>query len=163
MAGVHDARWQCARQHLDKIGAMHAEGGVPARGVRHLYRRDRRAVMAEIVRIMTDPGAPSFYLWSEAYPLQLPHAVRRQEHPCPDLAESRCLLINGNSKAAGDQRVRSKQPTNSASNDHDSKLRLRHRPTHKMLRKLRRSSYPPLPQTPSGRADGPARRNTTAA
>src|SRR4029079_1092314 len=85
------------------------------------------------------------------------------EHPCPDFSESRCLLINGNSEAAGDQRVRSKQPANSASNDHDSKLRLRHRLTHKMLRKLRRSSYPPLPQTPSGRADSPAGHNTTAA
>jgi hypothetical protein len=86
---------------------------------------------------------------SKAYPLQLPHAVRRQEYPCPDFAERSGLLIDGNIEAAGDQRVRGEQSTNSASNDHDSELRLRHRPTQKMLRKLARSSYPSLLQTPS--------------
>ena len=128
---------------------MHAEGGVPARGVRHLDRGDRRAVVAKIVRTVADPGAPSFDLMSEAYPLQLPHAVRRQKDPGADLAERRRLLIDGNIEAAGDQRVRGEQAANSASNDHDSELRLRHRPTQKMLRKLARSSYPSLLQTPS--------------
>ena len=128
---------------------MHAEGGVPARRVRHLDRGYRRAVVAKIVRTVADPGAPSFHLMSKAYPLQLPHAVRRQEYPCPDLAERRRLLIDGNIEAVGDQRVRGEQPANSASNDHDSELRLRHRPTQKMLRKLARSSYPSLLQTPS--------------
>ena len=37
---------------------MHAEGRVPARGVRHLDRGDRRAVLAKIVRTGADPGAP---------------------------------------------------------------------------------------------------------
>src|SRR5213080_733120 len=120
---------------------MHAEGSVPARRVRHLDRSDRRAVVAKIVRTMADPGAPSFHLMSKAYPLQLPHAVRRQEYPCPDLTERRRLLIDGYIEAAGDQRVRGEEPANSASNDHDSELRLRHRPTQKMLRKLAPSSY----------------------
>src|SRR5438445_7631442 len=127
---------------------MHAEGSVPRR-VRYLDRGDRRAVVTKIVRTMADPGAPSFHLMSKACPLQLPHAVRRQEYPCPDLAERRCLLIDRNIEAVGDQRVRSKEPANSASNDHDSELRLRHRPTKKMLRNLSPSSYPSLLQTPS--------------
>src|SRR5207244_2813579 len=92
-------------------------------------------------------GAPSFDLISKADPLQLPHAVRRQKYPCPDLAERRCLLIDGNIEAAGDQRVGGEQPANSASNDHDSELR--HRPAQKGLRKLARSSYPSLLQIPS--------------
>ena len=86
---------------------------------------------------------------SKAHPLQLSHAVRRKKHPGPDLAERRCLLIDGNIEAVGDQRVRGEEPANSASNDHDSELRLRHRPTQKMLRKLARSSYPSLLRTPS--------------
>ena len=106
---------------------MHAEGGVPARRVRHLDRGDRRAVVAEIMRTVADPGAPSFHLTSKAHPLQLPHAVRRQKYPCPDLAERGRLLIDGNIEAVGDQRVRGEQPANSASNDHDSEPRLRHR------------------------------------
>src|SRR5215207_6832436 len=131
---------------------MHAERGVPAGGVRHLDRGDRRAVVAKIVRTVADPGAPSFDLISKAHPLQMAHAVRRQEYPCPDLAERRCLLINGNIKAAGDQRVRGEQPANSASNDHDSELR--HRPTQKGLRMLARSSYPALLPTPSADSSG---------
>jgi hypothetical protein len=89
---------------------------------------------------------------SKADALQLPHAVRRQEHPCPDIAERRRLLMDRYIETTGDQRIRGKEPANSASNDHDSELRLRHRPTQKLLRKLAPSSYPPLPQTPS--ADG---------
>ena len=131
---------------------MHAECGVPACGVRYLDRGDRRTIVAKIVRTMADPGAPSFHLMSKADPLQLPHAVRRQEYPCPDLAKRRRLLMDGYIEATGDQRIRGKEPANSASNDHDSELRLRHRPTQKMLRKLAPSSYPPLLQTPS--ADG---------
>src|SRR5215216_5182360 len=94
---------------------MHAERGVPARGIRHLNRGYRRAVVAKIVRTVADPGAPSFHLISKAHPLQLPHAVQRQEYPCSDLAERRCLLIDGNIEAPGDKRVRGKQPANSAS------------------------------------------------
>jgi hypothetical protein len=91
---------------------------------------------------------------SKADPLQLPHAVRRQEYPCPDLAERRRLLMDGNIEAAGDQRVRCKEPANSASNDHDIELRLHHRPMQKMLRKLAPSSYPSLLQTPSTDSSG---------
>ena len=136
-------------QHFDEVGAMHAEGRVPARGVRHLDRRDRRAVVAKIVRTVADPGAPLLHRRSETHALQMPHAVRRQEDPGPDLSERRRLLIDGNIEAIGNQRVRGKQAANSASDDHDTELRLRHRPTQKMLRKLARSSYPSLLRTPS--------------
>src|SRR5438445_10637357 len=123
---------------------MHAEGGVPARGVRHLDRGDRRAVVTKIVRTMADPGAPSFHLMTKAYPLQLPHAVRRQEYPCPDLTESRCLLMDGHVEAEGDQRARGEEPANSAAIDHDGQLRLSCLPARKMLRKLAPRSYPPF-------------------
>ena len=56
------------RQHLDEIGAMHAERGVPARGVRHLDRGDRRAVVAKIMRTVADPGAASFDLMLQGRP-----------------------------------------------------------------------------------------------
>src|SRR5262245_38843355 len=62
---------------------MHAEGGVPARGVRYLDRGDRRAIVAKIMRTMADPGAASFHLRPGAARLQLPHAVGRQESPAP--------------------------------------------------------------------------------
>src|SRR5215216_3918641 len=61
----------------------------------------------------------------------MPHAVRRQKYPCSDLAERRRLLIDGNVETAADQRIRGEEPANSASNDHDSELRLRHWPTQK--------------------------------
>src|SRR4029079_11588673 len=113
--------------------------------------------MAKIVRTVTDPGAPTFHLMSKAYPLQLPHAVRRQEYPCADFAERGGLLIDGNIEAVGDQCVRGEQPANSASNDHDSALR--HRPTQKRLRKLAGSSYPSLLQTPSAATSGGTAQN----
>ena len=75
---------------------MHPERGVPAGKIRHLNRGYRRAVMAKISRTVADPGTPSFHLMSKAHALQLPHAVRRQEYSCPDFAERRCLLIDGN-------------------------------------------------------------------
>ena len=103
---------------------------------------------------MANPGAPSFHLRSETHALQLSHAVRSQKDPCSDFTERGRLLIDGNMEAVGDQRVRGEQSANSASNDHDSELRLHHRPTEKMLRKLARSSYPPLLQTPSADSSG---------
>jgi hypothetical protein len=109
--------------------------------------------MTEIVRTVADPGAPSFHRRSETHPLQLPHTVRRQKDPCSDFTERGCLFMDRNTKPMGDQRIRGEETADSASNDHDSELRLRHRPTQKMLRKLARSSYPPLLQTPSGSAD----------
>ena len=49
-----------AGQDFDKVGAVHSECGVPARRVRHLHRRNGRAVVTEILRTGADPGAPSF-------------------------------------------------------------------------------------------------------
>ena len=58
MAGVHSAGRQRFGQELDQVGAMHAEGRVPARGIRHLHRRDRRAVVAEIMGVRADARTP---------------------------------------------------------------------------------------------------------
>ena len=80
---------QGARQQFDKVGAVHAERRVPARGVRHLHRRDRRSVMAEVMGAGSDPRAPFLHRRSQSDPLQMAHAVRRQEHAGADLAERR--------------------------------------------------------------------------
>ena len=37
-------------EQIDEVGTVHAEGGVPAGRIGHLHRRDRRAVVAEVVR-----------------------------------------------------------------------------------------------------------------
>ena len=55
-------------QHIDEVGAVHAEGRVPARGVRHLHRRDRRAVVAEVARTRADPRAPFLHRRFQARP-----------------------------------------------------------------------------------------------
>ena len=75
---------------------------------------------------MADPGAPSFDVMSQPHPLQLPHAVRRQKHPCPDFAERGRLLIDGDIKAMGDQRIRGEQSANSASDDNGFEPRALH-------------------------------------
>ena len=113
-------------QYLDEVGAVHAEGGVPARGVGDLHRRDRRAVMAEVVRARPNPRAALFHRRSEAHPLQLAHAVRRQKHPGADFAEARGLLINRHPQAMRDQRVGGEQPADPAANDDHIGPRLRH-------------------------------------
>ena len=48
VAGVHDARRQVGSKELNKVGAVHAEARVPG-GVRHLHRRDWRAIVAKVV------------------------------------------------------------------------------------------------------------------
>ena len=58
VAGVDDAGGQVGGEEIDEVGAVHAEGRVPARGVGDLHRRDRRAVVAEVVRLRADPRAP---------------------------------------------------------------------------------------------------------
>ena len=48
VAGVHDACGQVGGEEIDEVGAVHAEGGVPAGAVRDLDRSDRRPVMTKI-------------------------------------------------------------------------------------------------------------------
>ena len=48
VSGMNDFFRQRARQDVDQVGAVHAEGRVPARGIGDLHRRDRRAVITEI-------------------------------------------------------------------------------------------------------------------
>ena len=59
MSGMHRAGGQGVGQHVDEVGAVHAEGRVPARGVRHLHRRDRRAVVAEVTRTRDRRARPT--------------------------------------------------------------------------------------------------------
>ena len=76
VAGMHDACRQRLGQEFDEVGAVHAEGGVPAGSVRHLHRRDRRPVVAEILRAGADPRAPLLDRGAQAHALQMAHAVR---------------------------------------------------------------------------------------
>src|ERR1019366_4303258 len=81
--------------------------------------------VAKVARTGANFGSPLLDRGSECNPLQLAHAVRCQEHPGPDLAESGGLLIDRTPEAVCDQRVRSEQAADSASNDHDIDLRSR--------------------------------------
>ena len=46
MPGMHDIRGQLLREQADHVGAMHPEGGVPARRIRHLHGRNRASIVA---------------------------------------------------------------------------------------------------------------------
>ena len=94
VTGVNHVGGQGVGQDLDEIGAVHPEGRVPARGIRHLDRGDRRSVVAEISGLGADPGAPFLHRRPQSDPLQMAHAVRGQEHAGPDLAERRGLLVD---------------------------------------------------------------------
>ena len=88
-------------------------------GVRHLHRRDRRAVVAEVMRAGADPRAPSLDRRAEADPLQVAHAVRRQEDAGADFAERRRLFVDRDLQPVRDQRVGGEQAADAAANDHD--------------------------------------------
>jgi hypothetical protein len=124
---VYDVRWKCTGQELDKIGAMHSECSVPTGRVRHLDWCNRRPVVAEIVRTRTNPRSPFFDGWTQSDPLQLAYAVRRQEYPGPDLAESRGLLVDQYPDTMCGQSVRSEQAAYSTADDYNFELRLHSR------------------------------------
>ena len=69
------------------------------------------------MRAGADPGTVPLHRRLQANPLQLAHAVRRQEHAGTDLAEGRGLLIHGNIEAMSDQRVRRKQAADTPADD----------------------------------------------
>ena len=120
MSGKHRSRRQGGGQHVDKVGAVHAEGRVPAGGVRHLHRGDRRAVVAEVMRVPADPRAPFLHRRLQSDPLQMPHAVRRQEHAGADLADRGRLLVHRYGDPLGDQRIGCEQSPDPASDDRDT-------------------------------------------
>src|ERR1700682_2571766 len=80
MSGMYRSRRQSLGQHVDEIGAMYPEGRVPARGIRHLTRRDRRAIVAEVAGLAADPRSPLLHRRFQSDPLQMAHAVRGEKH-----------------------------------------------------------------------------------
>ena len=62
MAGVHDPFRQGRGEEVDEVSAVHAEIRAPAGGIRHLHRRDRRAVGAEVMRRRPDARAVFLHL-----------------------------------------------------------------------------------------------------
>ena len=66
VAGVHHPGREVRREQLDKVGAVHAEAGIPAGGVGDLDRRDRRAIVAKVRRARTDACAIALYCGLEA-------------------------------------------------------------------------------------------------
>ena len=110
---------QSGGEEIDEVGAVHAEGGVPARRVGDLHRRDRRAVVAEVMRLRADPGAPFLHRGAEADALQMAHAVRREVDAGADLAERRGLLVDRDPEAVRDQRIGGEQAADAAADDRD--------------------------------------------
>ena len=105
MSGPHRSVRQGVGQHRDQIGAVHSERRVPARGIRHLDWRNRRAIVTEVAGVVADAGAPLFHGRSQSHPLQMAHAVGSEEHTSPDLADGRRLLVNRHLKTLGEQRI----------------------------------------------------------
>ena len=126
VSGVDDLRRQRAGQHVDEVGAVHAEGCVPARGVGDLNRRDGTAVLPEILRSGPNPRAPFFHRRSQADALQLPRAIGRDEDAGADLAKRRRLLIDRDLEAVCDQRVRGEQAADAAADNRDTWFRHGH-------------------------------------
>src|SRR6516164_9160825 len=62
MACVYDVARQRFAQRCDKVGAVHPKGTVPPRGVGHLHRGDRTAVITEIMRPCANQSTPSLNL-----------------------------------------------------------------------------------------------------
>jgi hypothetical protein len=119
VASVHHVRRQRGGQDFDEVGAVHSECGVPTRRVRYLHRRNWHSVVTQVLRARSDPGSKLFYCLAEAHPLELAYAVRRQENARPDLAQIGRLLIYGDLKPANNQRIRSEQAADPATNDHN--------------------------------------------
>src|SRR3974377_188142 len=68
MACVYHVARQRFAQICDKVGAVHAEGTVPPRGVCHLHRGDGTAIVTEIMRPCADQSTPSLSLGPQSNP-----------------------------------------------------------------------------------------------
>ena len=119
MAGVHDAGRQGARQDVDEIRAMHAEGGVPAGGVRDLHRRDLRAVVAQIARVAADARAYVLDRPGEPDAPELAHTVGSEKHAGANFADCRCLLIERDVEPVRAKRIGREQAADPAPDDDD--------------------------------------------
>ena len=126
MSGMDQACGQRGGQHIDEVGAVHAERRVPARGVRHLYRRDRRAVVAEVTGIRADPRAPFLHRRFQPNPLQLAHAVGGEKHAGADLADRGRLLIDRDLETLRDKCVGCEQAADPAADDRNTRTALHH-------------------------------------
>src|SRR5262249_886761 len=119
MSGVDDLGWQGVGQNSDKVGAVHPERRIPARGVRHLDRCDQSPVVAEVARTGADPSSPFGHRRAQSYPLQLTHAVGSQENPGSNLAKSGSLFKDRHSNTMRNQSVRSEETADTSAHDHD--------------------------------------------
>src|SRR5262249_28521841 len=149
----------CLGKKCEEIAAMHAEGRIPAGGIRDLHGGDGRPVMAKIRRAGADPRAVALHRRLKTDPLQLPHAVRGEKHAGADFAERGSLLVDGYVEAVGEQRVGREQAADTSTDDNNRKPHLfgsalspqhahRFRP-QKSFPTFVRSSYPFRLVTPS--------------
>src|SRR5579871_1327657 len=118
MSGMHDVLGQRRGDERDEVGAMHAEGRIPAGGIRHLYRRDRCPVLTEIARRGADPGAGFLHRWPEPHAFELAHAVGGEEDAGADLAERGGLLMDRDVEPLREQRLGGEQAADPAADDH---------------------------------------------
>ena len=114
VAGADDAGGKVRGEKFDVVGAVHAEAGVPSCGVGDLYRRDRRAVVAEIRGFQADTGAPALDRAAEPDALEVTYRVRRDIDAGADLADRRGLLVDGDAQPAREQRVGREQAADAA-------------------------------------------------
>src|SRR5262245_14121123 len=141
MPRAYDPSRQRMREECDKVGAMHAERGVPTRGIRNLDRRDRRPVVAEVARSGADPGSPSLHCRAKPYSFEMAYAVGRQEDPGANLAQSRSLLINRQRHAMRNQRIRGEQAADSAAHDRNAGPFANHKVSPMLDRSISGSLY----------------------
>ena len=119
VAGMDDPGGQVGGEEIDEVGAVHAKGRVPAGGVRHLHRGDRRTVVAKVAGARTDSRAPFLDGGPETHTLQVAHRIRCHEHTSADLAQCGRLFIDRNAQPLSDQRIGGEQAADAASDDHD--------------------------------------------
>lgn len=114
-------------EELHEIGAMHAEGGVPPGGIRHLHGRDLGAVGAEVARVAADASAEPRHLAAEADALELPDAVGCDEDARADLPQRRRLFEDIDAHSDGQKRVGGEEAADPAADNGDMQRFLRHR------------------------------------
>ena len=119
---MYDTGRQVGGEKINKVGAVHAVARVPG-GVRHLHRRDRRSIVAKIVRVRPHPRTPFFDSVPEPHTLQMAHRIRRHINAGANLPQRRRLFINGNAQPLRDQRIGGEQAADAAPDNHYVQLR----------------------------------------
>src|SRR4051812_15188084 len=82
--------------------------------------------MAEVIGLRPDQRAPFRHRIAKADALKLPHAVRRDVDAGADFAERGRLFVDRNAEALRQQRVGGEQAADTAADDGDVRLALRH-------------------------------------